>query len=93
MHMANLQVRNLPEALHAELAERARRKGVSMSDYVTRLLRADFAHPPIETWIEWVREQEPREQVDVTGLIDEVRGEYDAQGAHDARGSSAGAQQ
>ena len=41
--MSNLQIRNLPDDLHAQLSERAGRLGVSMSEYVTRLLRDDLS--------------------------------------------------
>ena len=38
-----LQVRNLPDELHAALQERARSEGMTMSDYVTKVLRRDLA--------------------------------------------------
>lgn len=35
---ATSQVKNLPDDLHAALAARAKSEGVTMSDYVTRIL-------------------------------------------------------
>ena len=61
-----LQVRNLPDELHAALQERARSVGMTMSDYVTKVLRRDLAKP---TMAEWIAEQrcsnEPRREIDV----------------------------
>lgn len=82
--MGMLQVKNLPDELHAALAERARAQGVTMSEYVTRLLRRDLSGPTVA---EWVAEQRARRgpvrPIDVVGALDEVRMEYD----HDGRSS------
>ncbi|MGD8201319.1 FitA-like ribbon-helix-helix domain-containing protein [Ornithinimicrobium sp. W1679] len=80
--MGMLQVKNLPAELHAALADRARAQGVTMSEYVTRLLRRDLSGPTVA---EWVAEQRARRgpvrPIDVVGALDEVRVEYD----HDER--------
>ena len=76
--MSTLQVRNLPEELHARLGERADRLGMSMSEYVTRLLRADLDRPLLDDWIESVRPHAPLRSIDVVGAVDGVRVEYDA---------------
>lgn len=73
-----LQVKNLLEELHAALAERARSEGVTMSAYVTRLLRADLSRPTIAEWILEKRstDGEPR-SIDVVRALDETRSDYD----------------
>lgn len=43
--MAMLQLRTIPEDLKRALRRRARQEGVSMSDYVLRLIRDDLARP------------------------------------------------
>ncbi|WP_425328565.1 FitA-like ribbon-helix-helix domain-containing protein [Ruania zhangjianzhongii] len=43
-----LQVRNLPNELHAALKERARSERMTMSDYVTKVLQRDLAKPTLE---------------------------------------------
>lgn len=76
-----LQVKNLPDDLHAALVARARAQGVTMSEYVTRLLRRDLSRPTIE---EWIAGQGPRgatRTIDVVGVLDQVRVEYDPAGA------------
>lgn len=75
--MRMLQVRNLPDDLHTRLGERARRRGVSMSEYVTRLLREDLDRPLIEDWVATVTRDVDRRPIDVIGALDDVRTEYD----------------
>ncbi len=74
--MANLQVKNLPDELHALLAERARREGVSMSDYVTRVLRRDLTRPTIDEWLAAHAATGPARPIDVAAALDDVRLEY-----------------
>jgi len=42
MHVPHLQLRDLPEPVHEALRRRARRCGVSMREYVLRLIEADL---------------------------------------------------
>jgi len=74
--MSTLQVRNLPDDLRAELGERSARLGVSMSEYVTRVLRADLALPLFDDWVAGVRVGEVRD-IDVVGALDAARDDYD----------------
>lgn len=77
--MGMLQVKNLPDDLHAALAERARTQGVSMSEYVTRLLRQDLSRPSIDEWLVEQREDAgPTRRIDVVGVLEEVRVDYDS---------------
>ncbi|MDO5738733.1 MAG: hypothetical protein Q4P07_01130 [Ornithinimicrobium sp.] len=73
-----LQVKNLPDELHAALAARARAQGTSMSEYVTRMIRRDLARPTIA---EWLAEQPTSEalhrHIDVVQALDDVRIDYD----------------
>jgi plasmid stability protein len=43
-----IQVRNVPEALHRELVERARARGQTLTDYVQAILEREVARPPRE---------------------------------------------
>lgn len=49
--MANLQVKNVPEDIHAELRRRAELRGVTLREYVLDLLRRDQARPSKEEWL------------------------------------------
>ena len=74
--MATLQVRNLPDDLHTELAARSRDQGISMSEYVTRLLRGDLSRTTVEQWFAAYPSRHSTRTVDVTTALDQVRGEY-----------------
>jgi plasmid stability protein len=49
--MVNLQIRDVPDDIHAELRRRARASGRSLREYVLELLRADQALPTREEWL------------------------------------------
>ena len=74
-----LQVKNLPEDLHAALADRAKAEGVTMSAYVTRLLRVDLQRPTLREWILEQQESDgaPR-SIDVVGALEDARADYDS---------------
>lgn len=74
--MPALQVKNLPEDLHARLAIRAASEGVTMAEYVTRLLRRDLERPTIEEWMAAHPAAEQSRRIDISAAIDDVRVEY-----------------
>ncbi|WP_417563513.1 FitA-like ribbon-helix-helix domain-containing protein [Microbacterium sp.] len=78
--MSTLQVRNLPDDLHARLAERSSRLGVSMSEYVTRVLRADLDRPLFADWVAAARGTGSARDIDVRRALDAARDEYDSRG-------------
>lgn len=43
-----LQVRNLPDPVHAELVRRARRTGRTLTDFVQAILEREVARPPLD---------------------------------------------
>ena len=76
MLMANLQVKNVPEDLHAELRARAAREGTTLSELVTSLLRRELSLPSMAQWLDELETLEPFDvKIDVPRLLDEVRGE------------------
>ncbi|UZN02677.1 FitA-like ribbon-helix-helix domain-containing protein [Cellulomonas sp. S1-8] len=74
--MATLQVKHLPDDLHARLADRARRSGTTMSDYVTRLLERDLDRPTVDEWLTAHPLPASGPQIDVVVALDAVRAEY-----------------
>lgn len=48
----DLQIRGIPVSLRDRLRRRARRKGVSMSQYVIEQLKADLALPTLDEWLD-----------------------------------------
>ena len=41
-----IQVRNVPDRLHRELMKRAKRAGLSLTDYIQRVLEREVSRPP-----------------------------------------------
>lgn len=52
--MANLQIKDLPESLHAELRRRAHLEGVTVRAYVLDLIQRDQVQPARSEWFERV---------------------------------------
>jgi len=57
--MSNLQVKNVPDELYAELRRRATRSGVTLRDYVLGLIVADQRLPSVEDWADELHTDEP----------------------------------
>lgn len=57
--MGNIQIKNVPEALHARLRERASGEGVSMRDYVLRVLERELRLDSLDQWFEEAERLEP----------------------------------
>jgi plasmid stability protein len=68
--MTMIQVRNVPAGTHRELKARAARQGVSLSDYVRRLIDEDLAVPTLEEALARIAEL-PRPRRRISGA-DEV---------------------
>lgn len=71
--MATLQVKHLPAELHAQLRERAAAEGLTLTDYVTRLVRRDLSRPSMTQWLAARPDGPPRADIDVEALLDDVR--------------------
>ena len=77
--MATLQVKNLPDEIHDALEQRARENGVTMSAYVTELLRDNLSRPSISDWLlrlDRAKAAWPVRKVDSAALMDEIRGPW-----------------
>jgi plasmid stability protein len=48
--MGNIQIKNLPDDLHEELKRRAEAEGLSLRDYLVRLIRRDLVKPSAGEW-------------------------------------------
>jgi len=53
--MGNIQIRNVPPALHRKLKERAAREGVSLSDLLLRVAEREASRPTLEEMVERLR--------------------------------------
>lgn len=73
MQVATLQVKQLPDDLHAALKARAAAEGMSLSELVTVMLRRELALPSMAQWLRELRAAPTRDGVDVLGALDSVR--------------------
>ncbi|MDX2180259.1 MAG: hypothetical protein SFV18_11760 [Bryobacteraceae bacterium] len=71
-----IQIRNVPDDLHARLKERASVQGLSLSDYLKRELDRTTKRGSWAAFEEWYRRQEPAPgETDVVKAIHEAREE------------------
>ncbi len=78
--MANLQVKNVPEPMHAELRRRAALQHVTVRDYVLGLIRKDQQLPTLDEWLDGMAARGPMvgaESLDVAQLVRDGRDERD----------------
>lgn len=69
-----IQVRNVPNRLHAELKRRARLRGQSLTEYLEDLLEREVSHPPLEEVMARIESREPvRLSRSVAEMIKEER--------------------
>jgi plasmid stability protein len=69
-----LQVRNVPDDVHAELRRRARAAGVSLSEYLLRELERIAARPPIEEVL--ARSASRRLDMSMAEVVETIRTEH-----------------
>lgn len=55
----HVQIRNLPEAEHRKLKERAAAQGLTITDYVKRLIERELAKPSIQELYERLKTRTP----------------------------------
>ena len=69
-----LQIKNLPDDVHAELRRRAERDGTTMSALAARILASAMSRPSIEDWLaRFADRQGPTVNSDPLDALDEVR--------------------
>jgi post-segregation antitoxin (ccd killing protein) len=71
--VATLQVKDLPDDLHAALRRRAREEGTTLSALVTHVLRREVALPSTAAWLDELRQRPVHPDVDVLAALDDVR--------------------
>ena len=57
--MGNIQIKDVSDAVHAELRRRAKAEGLTIRDYVLRLIEHDQARPSKADWLHRVRQLAP----------------------------------
>jgi antitoxin FitA len=74
-HMSKMiQVRDVPESVHAILKSRAAREGMSLSDYIKRELERVAERPTMREWLERAQQAKPiRSKRTAAQIIRELR--------------------
>lgn len=75
--MGAIQIKNVPEDLHAAIRSRAAEEGKTVSDYVLDLIRRDLEVPTIRAWLARLGHREPVEPFDSAEAVREMRAEWD----------------
>jgi antitoxin FitA len=95
--MGAIQVKDVPEELHAALRRRAIQEGMSLADYVLDLIRRDLGLPSRREWLERLATREPVDisREEILEALDDARAEREAQlmaaiGTPEAEGDDAG---
>lgn len=79
--MSAIQIKNVPQELHARLRERARREKRNLSEYVLNVLERDLSLPTTREWLDRVG-QDPASDItseEIVNTIHEGRAERDEQ--------------
>jgi len=77
--VSNLQIKNVPEDLHAELRRRADARGMTLRDFVLDLLRRETRRPDVDEWLDKLASDPPVTlSVSSVDLIHEARAEREA---------------
>jgi hypothetical protein len=71
--VSNIQIKNVPDELHAELRRRAGEKGLTIRDYVLLLIEKDLRLPTKRQWLAELDRRRP-EQPGQTSGVEAVRG-------------------
>lgn len=77
VHVAAIQVRDVPAELHRRLRQRAAADRVTLSTYVLRVLERDASKPSTREWFDQLASREPVREVDVTGALEGSRTDRD----------------
>ena len=71
-----IRIRDVPDDLHRKLAERAASKGLTLSEYILRLVEIEASRPTIEELTERIRSRESAaEGLSAAEIVRELREE------------------
>jgi antitoxin FitA len=73
--MGAIQVRDVPDELHEALRRRAESEGMTMREYLLRVIERDLSLPTPREWLARTAELEPVEGLDVVEAIHAGRAE------------------
>lgn len=71
--MASVQVRDMPDALHEALRQRSSEEGMTVREYLLRVIERDLSMPTMREWLDRVADLEPVEGLDAAAAVREGR--------------------
>jgi plasmid stability protein len=78
--MGAIQVKNVPDELHDELRRRAADEGMSINDYLLRMLKVELSLPSTAEWFAELARTPTRAQgVDSAAAVRSARAERDVE--------------
>lgn len=77
--MGSVQVRDMPEDLHDALRRRASAEGMTVREYLLRVIERDLSLPTTREWLRRVADLEPVEGLDSVAAVREGRVARDEQ--------------
>jgi plasmid stability protein len=82
----DLNVRGVPDSVHAVLTRRAAERGMSLRAYVIEILTQHAALPTTDEWLDEIESLSPAADAgSAASALDAERSERDAELAHGAR--------
>jgi plasmid stability protein len=75
--VGHLQVKNVPDVTYAALRARAASEGVTIRDYVLKLVEHDLARPNLREWLHQVEANRPTMHVTVDQVIAAIDADRD----------------
>lgn len=73
--MGAIQVKNVPEDVHAAIRDRAADEGMSVGEYVLGVVRRDLALPTQRAWFADLASRDAAEGIDAARALSESRAE------------------
>ncbi len=77
--MGSVQVRDVPADIHDALRRRAAEEGMTVREYLLRVIERDLSLPTMREWLARVADLEPMEGIDVVAAVRQGRVERDEQ--------------
>ncbi len=75
--MPSIQVKDVPEEVHATLRRRAATAGQSLQEYLLANLIEQAGRPTMEEWVEQVRSRE-RFDIDIDAMVADIRADRES---------------
>ena len=73
--MGAIQVKHVSEEVHSAIRQRAHSLGISVGDYLIKLIKRDLATPTRRSWFDQLHQRPSEEGIDAAKHLHTVRAE------------------